>query len=89
MARMDRLQDGITAIRDDIAVNIGAVEAGRRANDNTRDDLRTLNEQVSVMWKQLKRLQTDMREIRGIRKSVLVSHIKPTDSGGKTNYSQT
>jgi uncharacterized phage infection (PIP) family protein YhgE len=65
MARMDRLQDGLTAIRDDIGVNIGAVEAGRRANDNTRDDLRTLGEQVSVMWKQLKRLQTDVREIRG------------------------
>jgi len=64
MARMDRLADALTLIRDDIAVNMGAAEAMERANDNTRADLRTLGEQVSVMWKQIKRLQTDMREIK-------------------------
>jgi len=40
MSRMDRLQDGLTAIRDDIAVNFGTAEHVRRANDSTRDELR-------------------------------------------------
>jgi hypothetical protein len=36
MARMDRLEDGLTAIRDDIAVNFGPADAVKRANDDTR-----------------------------------------------------
>ena len=34
MERMDRLQDSLTAVRDDIGVNMGAVDAMQRANDN-------------------------------------------------------
>jgi chromosome segregation ATPase len=65
MERVDRLQHAVTLIRDDVAVNMGAVEASSRVNENTRADLRTLGEQVSVMWKQLKQLQSEMREVRG------------------------
>jgi methyl-accepting chemotaxis protein len=65
MERVDRLENAVTLIRDDIAVNIGAAEAVERANDNTRADVRTLGQQVSVMWKQIKQLQSEMREVRG------------------------
>jgi chromosome segregation ATPase len=65
MARLDRLQNAITAIRDDISVNFGTAEAARRANDNTRDELRALTEQVSGMLRQIQRLQTDVRHLKG------------------------
>ncbi len=65
MERVDRLENAVTLIRDDIAVNMGAVDAVERANENTRADVRTLGEQVSVMWKQIKQLQSEMREVRG------------------------
>jgi chromosome segregation ATPase len=65
MERVDRLENTVTLIRDDIAVNMGAVDAVERANENTRADVRTLGEQVSVMWKQIKQLQSEMREVRG------------------------
>lgn len=65
MGRMDRLQDSVTAIRDDIGVNMGAVDAMRRLNETTREDLRSLHEQVSVMWRQLKAVQATVREITG------------------------
>jgi gamma-glutamylcyclotransferase (GGCT)/AIG2-like uncharacterized protein YtfP len=65
MDRIDRLQNTVTAIQDDIAVNIGAVDAARLANENTRDDLPALREQVSVMWRQLKAVQARVDEIDG------------------------
>jgi chromosome segregation ATPase len=65
MERVERLENAVTLIRDDIAVNMGAVEAVERANDNTRADVRSLHEPMSIMWKQIKRLQTEMREIKG------------------------
>jgi chromosome segregation ATPase len=65
MERVDRLESAVTLIRDDIAVNIGAAEAVERARENTRADVRTLGRQVSVMWKQIKQLQSEMREVHG------------------------
>jgi hypothetical protein len=42
MARMDRLQDTMSAVKDDIGVNMEATEAAQRVNDNSRQDLRSL-----------------------------------------------
>ncbi len=50
---------------DDISVNIGAVDAVHRANDNTRDLVRQQGEQMSVMWRQLKTLEARVRGITG------------------------
>jgi hypothetical protein len=36
MERIDRVQDAVTAIRDDIAVNFGTADAIKRAHDSTR-----------------------------------------------------
>lgn len=65
MARMDRQQDVMTAIRDDIAVNFGTVEDAKRANDNTRAELRSLGDVVSAMQRQIHRLQSDVRTLKG------------------------
>src|ERR1019366_6906923 len=65
MERMDRLQDSLTAGRDDIGVNMGAVDAMQRANDNTRELVRAQGEQMTVMWRQLKNLEAKVREITG------------------------
>jgi uncharacterized phage infection (PIP) family protein YhgE len=65
MARMDRLENINTAIRDDISVNFGAVDAVRRANDNTRDELRALSDVVSLMHRQINRLQTEVEQLKG------------------------
>ena len=65
MERIDRLQNAVTAIQDDIAVNMGAVDSARQANDNTREDLKQMREQMSVMWRQLKAVQVRVDEISG------------------------
>ncbi len=65
MERIDRVQDSLTAIRDDIAVNMGTADAMQKANDNTRELVRLQGEQLTVMWRQLKDLQAKVREITG------------------------
>jgi hypothetical protein len=65
MERIDRLQDAVTAIRDDISVDMGAVDMARMVNDNTREDVKQMREQLSVMWKQLKKAEADIRELKG------------------------
>ena len=65
MERIDRLQHVVTLIRDDVAVNFGASSAVKLANDNTREELRALGDVVSAMHRQIQRLQTDVRELRG------------------------
>jgi len=65
MARMDRLQDSITAIRDDIGVNMGAADRAVEANDHTRAEVRSLGEVVTAMGRQIQRLQADVRALKG------------------------
>lgn len=61
----ERVGNNLTAIRDDIAVAMGSSDQMQRANDNTRADLRSVQEQVSLMWKQVKRLETRVDGIEG------------------------
>ena len=55
--RMDRLQDTMTRLRDDIAVNFGSTDAVRRANDNTRNELRALNDVVMAMVRKARSME--------------------------------
>ena len=64
MDRVDELQRRVDLVREDIAVSMGSSEAATRANDNTRADLRSLTEQFGIMWKQLKKLQVEVEELR-------------------------
>ncbi len=54
MEKVADLQAPFTAIRDDIGVNMGGVHLARKANDNTREDMIQMREQMSVMSKQIK-----------------------------------
>jgi methyl-accepting chemotaxis protein len=65
MEKVADLQASVTAIRDDIAVNMGGVDAMRKANDTTRADMIQMREQMSVMWKQIKALEAQVRGITG------------------------
>lgn len=65
MARMDRLENSLNDIRNDIGVNMGAVDAVKRVHNNTREELRALGDQVSAMFRKLQRLETRVREIAG------------------------
>lgn len=52
----ERLSNQLTAIRDDIAVNMAATEQAVRVNDNTRDELRGLAKVLHIMQRQIHRL---------------------------------
>lgn len=65
MARIDRLQDLVHSLRDDIGVNFGATDRVRDAHDGTRRELASLGEQVSLMERQIMRLQSDVRALKG------------------------
>jgi hypothetical protein len=56
--RFDRMETMLTAIRDDITVNMGRADAAHRATYNTRDDLRA----VSDLMHDMERRQHSMGE---------------------------
>ena len=65
MARMDRLEDKITDMRGDITVNFGATEQVRRANSNTREELRAVEDHVGTMLLQIRRIKSVISELDG------------------------
>ncbi len=65
MERIDRLENGITGMRDDLAVTLGASDSVRRAHNNTREEMRDISESVSALYRKLARLETQMRELKG------------------------
>jgi hypothetical protein len=65
MARMDRLQNTLTTARDDLAVNMGAVDHMARSIGNVRDDVRQLSETLSVYIRRLKSLEDRFNGLTG------------------------
>ena len=71
-ALMVRINDGfehvgnkLTEIRDDITVAMGTADQVRRVHDNTRDEVRGLHELLSIMQKQILRLEAQVSDLRG------------------------
>ena len=64
MGKLAEVRSDLTGMRDDISVNMGAVDMVRQVNDNTRADVTQMREQISVMWKQLKQAQDDIRALK-------------------------
>jgi hypothetical protein len=52
-------------MRDEVEVAMGSAEALQRIHGTTRADLRTMDEQTSIMWKRIKRLGDQVRDITG------------------------
>jgi hypothetical protein len=65
MERIDRLQDTVTAIRDDIVVNFGATDAVKRAHDSTREEMRAYSEILTQIVRKVRTLESQVRELRG------------------------
>ncbi len=65
MARMDRLQDDITSIKDDIGVHYRTADRALEMNEHTRAEVRSLSEVVTAMGRQIQRLQADVRTLKG------------------------
>ena len=54
-----------TAIRDEIGVSMGAADQARRNAAGVRKDIEFLSETIVIMERQIQRLQTDVREMKG------------------------
>ena len=65
MERMDRFDNALTSIRDDITVNMARADRAHEVADNTRREVQLLGEQVNAMVRQIQRLQTDVRHLKG------------------------
>ena len=65
MERMDRFDNALTSIRDDITVNMARADRAHEAADNTRREVQLLGEQVNAMVRQIRRPQTDVRHLKG------------------------
>jgi hypothetical protein len=65
MERMDRIQNALTEIRDDIAVNMARAIRRTLRPIRRRHDTRLLSEQVATMERQIRRLEARVREITG------------------------
>ncbi len=61
MARLDRHENHLTSIRDNISVAMGRTDHMRRIADNTREDVRDLGEQRGAMWRKVNRLEEAVR----------------------------
>lgn len=57
MARMDRLSDQVTLIKDDQTVTMGASDSVRRMGDATREEVRALSDMVYTTVRQLRQLR--------------------------------
>jgi chromosome segregation ATPase len=65
MARMDRLQNELTLRTEDTVVNMGAAERAERIAKAAVDEVRTIGDMVTAMARQIQRLQTEVRQLRG------------------------
>ncbi len=62
MARMDRLQDDMSGLRDDAFVTYARVERVEKA---TREQIQGLAAEISGMHRQIRSLQDEVRILRG------------------------
>jgi len=65
MARMDTHANELRAIHDSIDTNYGASDHALQVNSNTHEDVRSLTRMVTNMRRELARLQTEVRELKG------------------------
>jgi outer membrane murein-binding lipoprotein Lpp len=64
MGRVDRLQNAVEAIRDDVGVNFGRADHAASIGMGVRAEVQAIATQVSAMERQILRLRTEMDELR-------------------------
>jgi len=65
MARIDRLQEDLTRQRENSVVELGTADMALRKNENTRKDVETLTEMVLALTRQVRRMDAELRQLRG------------------------
>jgi hypothetical protein len=65
VARLGRVPDSTARLRHDGAVPVGARGNGRRVLGSTRDELRAVNETMSLLGKRIRLLEADIRTLQG------------------------
>ena len=63
MARMDRISDQITLIKDDMGVTMGASDSVQRTGDATKEELRASSDIVFTTVRQLRQLRERVDEL--------------------------
>ena len=64
MDRIDRLQNTVEGMRDDIRVNCGASDRATRIASGASEEVRALGAEVSAMERQIMRLRADVDELK-------------------------
>jgi len=67
MERIDRLENRLTTIQDDIGVNMGAVSTVFDRQVGTRKEVDSTGLLVAAMMRQIHRLQTDVEDLKSKR----------------------
>jgi len=44
---------------------MGAVDQARKANDNTREDVKQMRDQLAVMYRRMLSIEANLRELKG------------------------
>jgi hypothetical protein len=65
-ANHERVLTELVVLRDDITVTFGANETLRKTHDNTREELRALHAIVTTQTRQIRRLEEQVRDLRGL-----------------------
>ncbi len=65
MDRIDRLQDALTLQKDDLVVNYSAADRAEKIARAAQEETRALGDIVTPMIRQIRRLQEDVRHLRG------------------------
>lgn len=65
MARMDRLQEALVSQHEADVVNFGAAERAERIAKGAVDEGRILGEQFNALVRQVRRLEEEVRTLRG------------------------
>ena len=61
--RFERVENRLSEIRDDMTVTMGRADRAHEAADNTRKELRLLSEEVSVLTRKQRRMETRLDDL--------------------------
>jgi chromosome segregation ATPase len=65
MERIDRRQDRVTSLHDDVGVNFARTDRVDERSNGIEREVRAMGVEMSAMQRQIQRLQTDMRHLKG------------------------
>jgi predicted nucleic acid-binding Zn-ribbon protein len=64
VGKLETIENELTGIRADMAINMGRVDAVQDDHKAIRASVAQMREELSAHWRQIKRLETDVRELK-------------------------